>query len=192
MAEKNSQMVNGDVPHSAFVDHIASYPLVSASYDTYKSNPLGANTLILLGRTYDAFIYPLVFSRLAQDQIKPVVSPYLSKADGFADSSLSTIDQHFPIIKSKPEEIQSTIVNLVKYPFVLADQERQYVLKTYGDQYKKVGGSDKGLDLVATGKALIGTGLVATSETLNTVAGWLAQQKKVAEEQVDKVKAEVK
>ena len=165
---------------------------MSASYDTYKSNPLGANTLILLGRTYDAFIYPLVFSRLAQDQIKPVVSPYLSKADGFADSSLSTIDQHFPIIKSKPEEIQSTIVNLVKYPFVLADQERQYVLKTYGDQYKKVGGSDKGLDLVATGKALIGTGLVATSETLNTVAGWLAQQKKVAEEQVDKVKAEVK
>ena len=82
------------------------------------------------------------------------------------------------------------MLGLIKFPFVLVDQEREYILKTYNEQYKKVGGAEKGIDVVGLTKALIGTGLVATSETLSTVATWLAEKKKVAENEINKAKSE--
>ena len=102
-----------------------------------------------------------------------------------ADSGLSTIDAHFPFVKATPEDIQNVILSYVSFPFVLADKERQYITGLFNDQYKKVGGNPKGgLDIVAASKALVGTGLVATSETLTTVASWLTEKKQEAEKEI--------
>ena len=63
-------------------------------------------------------------------------------------------------------------------PLRMAFQGKDYVFKTYGSEYKKCGGDG----LVASGKAMITTGLVVTSDTLTWLSDFLSQKKAEAKE----------
>lgn len=76
-------------------------------------------------------------------------------------------------------------------PLRLANQSKDYVMSTYGNEYKKCGGNG----YIAGGKAIITTGLVVTSDSLSWLADYLNQKKeqgKAAAEQAKDVAKEKK
>jgi hypothetical protein len=143
----------------------------------FKQNPYGSKSIQVASSGYHTIVEPVV--PYAQ---KPYsyVAPYVARADSLADQSLDRVDQHFPIVKQETSEIKGTVMDYATWPFVVALNGKNYVLKTYGDEYKKCGGDG----VVASGKAVITTGLVITSDSLNWLSGYLAQKKGEAKEAV--------
>jgi hypothetical protein len=113
------------------------------------------------------------------------VQPYLAKADTFGDSTLSTIDARFPIIKSEPSTIQEKIHTTANYPFALAGQGKEYVLTTWNEEYGKVEGKD---GVIRTTKAVIGTQIKLGSEVVKQVMGVLEKVRGKGAEVVEKGK----
>jgi len=169
--------VNGDKSSSQFLSHLTSYPVVSDSISTFKSNPYGAKSLDLADSGYKSFVAPVL--PYAQGPYG-YVKPYVAKADEIADTGLSKVDNTFPIVKQDTQKIQSTVMGLVHLPFVMAFQGKDYVFKTYGNEYKKCGGKTY-IDGV---KALITTSLVITSDSLSSLSGYLSQKKEQSKEVV--------
>ena len=101
------------------------------------------------------------------------VAPYVAKADELGDSSLKKVDDTFPIVKEDAQKIKGTIFDYAYFPFKLAGTSKDYVLNTYGSEYKKCGGDG----YVAGGKAVITTGLVVTSDSLQWLSQFLAAKK---------------
>jgi len=161
-------MVNGE--KSSFISHLTSYPLVSDSIETFKSNPYGAKSIEVGTHGYNSFVAPVI--PYAQ---KPYgyVKPYVEQADGIADAGLSKVDETFPIIKKEAAEIKGSIKDLINYPFKVAGEGKDYLFSTYDSEYKKCGGDG----YVAGGKAIITSGLVITSDTLNWLSNFLSQKK---------------
>ena len=138
---------------------------------TFKSNSYGAKSIDLTNETYKKFVEPLVNTPYAQ---KPYgyVAPYVQKADSLASDGLSRVDQTFPIVTKDSETIKNTVINFAFAPFRIVFEGRDYVLDTYGQEYKKCGGDG----YVAGGKAMITTGMVVTSDTLAWLSSFLAQK----------------
>lgn len=169
--------VNGEKPSSQFINHLTSYPVVSDSITTFKSNPYGQKSLDLADHGYKSIVAPVL--PYAQGPYG-YVKPYVEKADQLADGGLKRVDETFPIVKQDTEAIKGSILELAYLPFKLADQGKDYVLKTYSSEYKKCGGDG----YVAGGKALITTGLVVTSDSLAWLSNYLSQKKEEAKEVV--------
>ena len=108
------------------------------------------------------------------------VKPYVEKADEMADSSLTKVDQKFPIVREDAQKIKGTVMDLAFMPMRLAFESKDYVLKTYSDEYRKCGGDG----VVAGGKAMITTGLVVTSDALAWLGNYLSQKKEEGKEVV--------
>jgi len=88
--------VNGDTPSSAFFSHLASFPFISDSISTIKSNPYGAKSLDIgtnITHTLNAKLSPILSTPISY------ATPYLKKADSIGDSTLSTIESKFPAVK---------------------------------------------------------------------------------------------
>jgi len=166
----SSPIVNGDKPSSQFISHLTSYPVVSDSIETFKSNPYGARSIEVADSSYNTLVKPVL--PYAQ---KPYtyIHPYVSRADELASSGLSKVDSHFPIVKEDTQKIKGTIIDYVFSPLVMVGKGREYVQSTYGSEYHKCGGDG----YVAGGKAMITTGLVVTSDVLGWVSGYLSQKK---------------
>ncbi|KAI4126276.1 MAG: hypothetical protein LQ338_003840 [Usnochroma carphineum] len=162
--------VNGDKPSSQFLAHVTSYPAVSDSIDAIENNPYGKKGIELATEGYNKVVAPVV--PYAQ---RPYgyVAPYVQKADELADGGLTKVDNTFPIVKEDTEKIKGTILDLAFMPLRMVNQGKDYVLSTYGNEYKKCGGDG----YIAGGKAMITTGLVVTSDTLAWFADYLNQKK---------------
>lgn len=158
-----------------YLQHLTSYPLVSDSISTFKSNPYGQKSLSIASTGYDQYGKP--FLPYLQ---KPYsfVSPYVSRADALGDSTLSKVDDKFPIVKQETEKIRSTVLDFAHYPFKLAGDAKGYLFDTYGEEYKKCGGDG----LVARGKAVVTTGLVFTADGLAWLSQVLATKKEQGKE----------
>lgn len=91
---------------------------------------------------------------------------------------MTKIDKTFPVVKKDTEEIKDSVLDVVFMPLRLAFQGKDYVFKTYGNEYKKCGGDG----IVAGGKAMITTSLVVTSDTLNWLSNYLSQKKEEAKD----------
>lgn len=117
-----------------------------------------------------------------------LAKPYLVKADQLGDSFLTKVDEKVPIVKSETAEIKSTIFDYATWPMVKATEGKEWIFKTYGEEYKKCGGDG----IVAGGKALVTSSLVITSDVLtwlsSVVAAKEAEAKEFAQEKVEQFK----
>jgi len=176
-------MTNGERPSSLFLSHLTSYPVVSDSISTYRSNPYGAKSLSVAEECYQRFFVPV------EPYLKgpySYIAPYLAKADSLGDQGLSTIDSKVPIIKEETATLKEKAQGIAFLPFRLGAQGKEYVFKTYEDERKKTG-EDKGI--VPATKALISTEIKVAADALQWLANFLSQKKeegkKMAHEKFD-------
>jgi len=168
--------VNGEASSSsAFLSHLTSYPVISDSISTFKSNPYGAKSLDLTNTTYEKLGKPFLpyFSKPYQ-----YVSPYVKKVDSLGDSTLSTIDSKFPVVKKPTSDLYNEGKSIVFFPLTKGAEGKDYVLKTYNTEVKNVGGDG----LLTYGKAAIGTGLRVGGDVYKWAAGFLGSKKAEAKE----------
>lgn len=167
--------VNGETPSSAFLSHLYSYPVISDSISTFKSNPYGAKSLSLTNASYEKLGKPLL-----PYLSKPYeyVSPYVKKADSLGDSTLSTIDSKFPVVKKPTGELYDNGKSLVFFPLKKGNEGKDYVFGIYGGEVKKVGGDS----IVTYGKAALATGLIVGSDVVGWLGAFLGQKKAEAKE----------
>jgi len=169
--------VNGEKPStsSAFLSHLFSYPVISDSIATFKSNPYGAKSLDFTTASYEKLGKPIL-----PYLSKPYeyVSPYVAKADSLGDSTLSTLDSKFPAVKKPTGELYDNGKSFVFFPLKKGSEGKEYVFKTYNGEVKKVGGDG----VVTYGKAAISTTLVVTSDTLGWLSQFLSKKKAEAKE----------
>lgn len=171
--------VNGDVPHSAFLEHLLGYPVIHDGVSTFKSNPYGQKSLELSDSAYKTFAEPVIpyFSKPYQ-----YVSPYLKKADDLGDKTLSKVDQRFPVVKKPTGELYEDARNLVLFPYRTGLAGKDHVLTTYNSEVKKVGGENH---LIVYSKALLSTTLIVTTEVISTIGTYLGSKKKEAKSAID-------
>ncbi|KAJ9316778.1 hypothetical protein DTO271D3_2911 [Paecilomyces variotii] len=167
--------VNGEKIHSQFLNHLTSYPVVSDSIATLKSNKYAAKSLDFADQGYTRFAKPVLpyFSKPYE-----YVAPYINKADAFGDQGLNKVDERFPIIKEDTEKIRDTIVDSAFFPLKLVGDIKQHVFELYGSEYKKCGGDG----LVASGKAAITTSLLLSQESLGLLSAYLGAKKEQAKD----------
>ncbi|KAI0843580.1 hypothetical protein F5Y06DRAFT_291494 [Hypoxylon sp. FL0890] len=168
--------VNGEVhPSSATLSHITGYPVVSDSIAYIKGNPYGQKSIELGDSAYKTFAKP-VLPYIAKPY--QYISPYVKKADAVGDNTLTKIDERLPVLKKPTNELWTDGKNLVFFPVRKGLETKDHVLDVYGSEYKKVGGDG----LVTSGKALVSTGLVVTSEALAWIGDLLRAGKVQAKE----------
>jgi len=171
-----AHQVNGDsTPSSAFLSHLISYPLISDSISTFKSNPYGAKSLDLTTSTYTK-LYELNKPLLPYlNKPYQYVSPYISAADSKLDTTLSTIDSKFPFseLKKPSGEVFEDGKKIVFFPLKKTNETKDYVFGVFGNEKKKVGQDG----VVGYGKALVGTGLTVGTDTYQWISGFLAGKK---------------
>lgn len=177
--------VNGDMPHSAFIEHVAKYPVVSDSIGAFKSNPYGQKSIDLTNATYARFVKP-TFPYL--EKPASYAMPYVAKADEIGDSLLTKFDEKVPIVKSETSEIKSTIFDYVNWPMKVANDQKEYIFNTYTGEYKKCGGDG----VFAGGKALVSGSFVITSDWLAYFASLLQKSKEEASSKASEVAETVK
>ena len=158
--------------------HLASYPVISDSITLFKSNPYGAKSLEYADQGYARFAKP-VLPYFATPY--KYIAPYLTRADSFGDQGLSQIDSRFPIIREDTQKIRGTIYTHASYPVRFAGDVKHHLLDTYGSEYKKCGGDG----VVASGKAIITTSLVLSSESLAWASTWFQSTKREIKDAVN-------
>jgi len=167
--------VNGDTPSSAFFSHLASFPFISDSISTIKSNPYGAKSLDIgtnITHTLNAKLSPILSTPISY------ATPYLKKADSIGDSTLSTIESKFPAVKKPTGELYSEGKSFVLFPLTKGTEGKDYVLSTFNGEVKKNG--DQGL--VGYGKAAISTSFKVGGDAYNWLSEFLYAKKKEAKE----------
>jgi hypothetical protein len=170
--------VNGEkVHHSQFLDHLASYPIISDSIATFKSNKYGAKSLHYADQGYTRLAKP-VLPYLSKPY--SYVSPYLARADTLGDKGLSRIDTRFPIIKEDTERLRTTIYEGAQGSIRIVVDAKGHIVELYGSEYKKCGGDG----YVASGKAVITTGLILSQESLAYVSSLVQMKKEQAKDAV--------
>ncbi|KAL3463833.1 MAGE family-domain-containing protein [Aspergillus heterothallicus] len=161
--------VNGERAQSQFLEHLTSYPVVSDSITVFRTNKYGAKSLEFADQGYGIAKPYLPYLS------KPYgyVAPYVARADTLGDKGLQRVDATFPFIKEDTSTLKSTIYDTASFPLRFAGDLKSKVFSTYGDEYKKCGGDG----YVASGKALITTGLVLSQESLAFFSSLLQQKK---------------
>lgn len=173
--DMSSQTVNGDQQQSAFLSHLTSYPVIKDSIHGFKSNPIGQMSVDLVDQSYSTFGKPLLpyLSRPYQ-----YVSPYVRKADNIADHGLSRVEETFPVVKTPTEDLKNGVKATVFFPVRVAFEGKDYVFKTWDDQYKSTGGNG----ITRPVRAMISTGLVVTSDSLSWLSEFIGAKKEQAKQ----------
>ncbi|KAL7624209.1 hypothetical protein AAE478_005768 [Parahypoxylon ruwenzoriense] len=168
--------VNGEVhPSSATLSHLTGYPVVSDGIAYFKGNPYGQKSIELGDSAFKTFAKPVIpyFTKPYQ-----YVSPYVKKADLIGNDALTKIDEHVPALKKPTSELWADGKDFALLPVRKGLETKDHVIDIYSSEYKKVGGDG----LVASGKALVSTGLVVTSEALAWIGELLKSGKVQAKE----------
>lgn len=144
--------------------------MISDSITTFKNNKYGATSLKYADQGYERLAKPFL-PYLSYPYA--YVAPYVAKVDSLGDQGLSKVDEKFPIVKEDTEKVKSTLVDTAFFPLRVAGDASKHVLDTYGSEYKKCGGHG----YVASGKAVITTGLVISQESLGWLSDFLSDKK---------------
>jgi len=170
--------VNGEKPSSAFLSHLISYPVISDTISTFKSNPYGKRSIALADTGYSKFVAPTL-----PYLSKPYgyVSPYVAKADSLGEAGLSKVDAKFPVVKKPTGELYDNATGIAFFPLKKGTEAKDYVLKTYSSEYKKVGGDG----IITLGKAAVTTTLIVSSDALSWLSNFLSAKKAEAKEVVN-------
>jgi len=155
---------NGENASSQFINHLTSLPAVSEGIETFKSNPYGKKSLEVADNVYSRFGKPV--EPYFETPYK-YAQPYVQKADELADSGLSTVESHFPIVTKDTSTIIDTTRSYVFWPY-------NYVTGTYRDEYSKIAKhNDRGEGVVTGVMAIVSTELKIASDFFQTVANIL-------------------
>lgn len=157
-------------PLTPRLQHIAAYPVVADGLKHFQSNPYGQKSIEVADQGYKSIVTPIL--PYAQGPYG-YVKPYVTKADEIAEGGLKKVDETFPIVKEDTQKIKDSIFDLALLPFRIANNSKNYVLKTYDGEYKKCGGNG----YIASGKALVTTGLIVTSDSLAWLSTFLNEKK---------------
>lgn len=111
--------------------------------------------------------------------------PYLTRVDSLGDSALNTLDVKVPAVKKPVNELYADGKGIAFFPLNKAFEGKDYVLRTFDSETKKVGGNG----VVTLGKAAITTTLIVSSDVLAWAASFAAKKKAQAKE-VTKEKAD--
>jgi len=177
----SSPLTNGEKSHSKVLSHITSYPVVSDTISTYKSNPYGQKSIDLANTAYSKFGSPLLpYLKTPYSY----VAPYVEKADSIADNTLTSVDSKFPIVKEDTQKVKGTIIDFAFFPLRLAGSGKNYVFGTFNDEYKKTGGDD---GIVKLAKATISTELKVGHDTLNLLLSYFNKGKEAAAEKKNQI-----
>jgi len=178
-------LTNGEKPHSLFISHLTSYPLVSDSLSAYLENPYGAKSVNLFNEAYKKFFTPV------EPYLKTpysYVAPYVIKADSLGDKGLSEVDTRFPIVKEETSSLKEKVKGLPFVPYNTIISTKNYVFKTFEDESKK----NQGKGVVPLTKSVIGTELRIAADTLSFISAFLIQKKdegkKYADAKIDELK----
>lgn len=152
--------------------------MISDSIATFQSHPLGQKSIALSTSGYNNFAKPVLpyLSKPYQ-----YVSPYITKADSLGDSTLSTLDSKFPTIKKPTGELYDNGKGYVFFPYKKGMEGKDYVLKTFNSEKKKVGGEG----IVTLGKAAVTTSLIVSSDALSWLSTFLSAKKAETKEVVN-------
>lgn len=174
--------------HVLLDQHLTSYPLVSDSISTYKTNPYGAKSLNIATSAYTT-IYANFYKPVSPYLQGPYayVAPYLAKADSLGDSGLTNLESRFPIVKENTATVKDKVTGVAGLPLQYASQTKEYVFKTYDDEYKRTEGGS--IQVVRQVKAVLSTELKLTSDVLSYVVSFLQAKKAEGKEFVESKKA---
>jgi hypothetical protein len=138
--------------------------------NTFKSIPLGKKSLSIADQGFNTFAKPVLpyFSKPYQ-----FVSPYVAKADSIGDSTLSKVDERFPVVKKPTNELYDNATGLAFLPLRKGLEGKDYVFNTYKSEMKKVGGEG----IVTMGKAAVTTTLIVSSDALSWLGSFLSKKK---------------
>lgn len=174
----STPQVNGDGPHSAFIEHLFAYPVVHDGVATFKSNPYGQKSLELSDSAYKTFAGPMMPYLQKSYQY---VSPYVKKVDDLGDKTLCKVDERFPMVKKPTGELLDDAKSIVLLPIRVGQSGKEHVFSTYDAEVKKVGGEN----IVTYGKAFLTTALILTTEALTTASNFLGAKKDEAKATLD-------
>jgi len=161
--------------------HLISYPVISDSLNTVKSSPLGQKSLNLTHASIER-IQPLLSPFYGPySKITPYITPYLTKADSLGDSALNTLDTKVPAVKKPTGELYGETKDFAFFPLRKGLEGKDYVIKTYESEVKKVGGEG----IVTYGKAAITTTLIVGGDVLAWAAAFANSKKAAAKEVVN-------
>jgi hypothetical protein len=155
------------------LQHLTSYPVISDSITSFKTNPYGAKSLSLTSASL-AHLQPIL-PYLARPY--SLVSPYIQKADSLGDSTLSSIDARFPLVKKPTGELYSSGRDIVLFPLRKGSEGRDYVLGVFSAEKKTF--EQEGV--VGYGRAIVGTGVVVGGEAYRLVTEYLIPGSKKGE-----------
>ncbi|KAK6065879.1 hypothetical protein SCUP234_12331 [Seiridium cupressi] len=177
--------VNGEThTSSATISHFKRYHFVNDALSYYQSNPYGKKSIELGDSAYQTFAKPFLPFLAKPYQY---VSPYVKKADHLGAGALSKIDEKLPILTESTESIQAKGKQVAFYPVVKTRETTDHLFSVYNSEAKKVGGQG----VVTTGKALISTGIVLTTEALNWISEVLRSGKEKAKETGSEARSEI-
>lgn len=101
------------------------------------------------------------------------LAPYFAKVDSLGNEGLNRVDGRFPIVKEEPDAIyRGRVAPYVEGPFRLVGDRRKHLMDTYKMQRTRAGGDG----YVASGKAIVTTGLKTTSEGLEWLSAVLVPE----------------
>ncbi|PSK56867.1 hypothetical protein B9Z65_6491 [Elsinoe australis] len=175
-------LTNGDTK-SQFLSHLTSYPIVSDGIDTVKSNQYGAKSIEIADAAYTKVGKPL------EPHLRRPYSyakPYVQRVDRLADQGLTTVEDHFPIVKEDTNTIFDSIKGLAFWPFAVANNTKDYVLQTWSDEYNKtVKRNGRGPGLWSLGLSILSTEMRIASDGLQVAADFLGPKKEKAEQKAN-------
>ncbi|KFH44778.1 hypothetical protein ACRE_044110 [Hapsidospora chrysogenum ATCC 11550] len=166
----NGELPNNAGPHSAFIQHLLDYPVISDGLHTFQTNEYGQRTLKIGDSAYKTLAAPILplLSKPYQ-----YVSPYVARADSFGDKALAQIDERFPAVKKPTGELLSETKGLILLPYNKAFEGRDHLFHVYSSEAKK----NEQEGVLGYGKAAVTTALVVSSETLNWLGSFLRAKK---------------
>jgi len=164
MPHATETLTNGEKPSSQFISHLNSYPAVNDSVETFKSNPYGKKSIEIADNVYTRFGKPV---EPYLETPYSYAKPYLQKADQLADSGLSHVETHFPIVKEDTNTIVDTAKSYAFWPY-------NYLSSTWQDEYSKTAKHNgRGPGVSTSVLAIVSTELRIASDFFKTVADFL-------------------
>ena len=106
------------------------------------------------------------------------MSPYVQRADSLGESTLSSLDARFPVVRKPTGELYNDGREFVLFPLRKGSEGREYVLGVFGAEKKR----NEQDGVVGYGRAIVGTGVTVGSEAYRWASGYLLAGSKAQKE----------
>jgi len=173
--ETSSSTQSSPLPFTKSLTHLKSFPLISDSLHSITSHPLGQRSISISSTAYEKFLRPFIPYLLKANEI---ASPYVTKADDYADVGLGKVEEKFPILKEPTENVKSRVTEQFGGAGRLVGGGKEYVVGVYKTELEKENGT-KGYLPIA--KAGLTATFVITADSIQWLVDQLTSKKAATE-----------